>query len=110
MTMLVCEKCQRIVSCLINGLCRSCNEEFSLKPQPTPDTINHPSHYTTGLVEPIDVIEDWKLSFCLGNVIKYIARANYKGKRIEDLKKARWYLDREIQQLERIDRATQPNH
>jgi hypothetical protein len=66
------------------------------------DPVNHPPHYTFGKHEPIDVIEDWKLSFCLGNVVKYIARAGRKNNdRLEDLKKAQWYLNREIEQQER---------
>ena len=65
------------------------------------DAVNHPSHYNTGSIEVIDAIEDWGLGFALGNAAKYIARAAHKGKMIEDLKKARWYLDREIQRLER---------
>lgn len=62
--------------------------------------VDHPSHYNTGKIEVIDAIEDWNLSFHLGNVVKYIARAEHKGKTVEDLKKARWYLDRAIQRLE----------
>lgn len=58
--------------------------------------INHPSHYTRGKIEVIDFIEDQQLPYHLGNVIKYIARAGYKGDKLEDLKKARWYLDRYI--------------
>lgn len=60
------------------------------------DKINHPPHYTASGIEPIDVIESWNLGFCLGNTVKYIARAKHKGSELEDLKKARWYLDREI--------------
>lgn len=60
------------------------------------DVINHPSHYTRGKIEVIDFIEDQRLPYHLGNVIKYIARAGYKGDKLEDLKKARWYLDRYI--------------
>lgn len=60
------------------------------------DDINHPSHYTRGKIEVIDFIEDQQLPYHLGNVIKYIARAGYKGDKLEDLKKARWYLDRYI--------------
>ena len=67
------------------------------------DAVNHPSHYNTGAIEVIDAIEDWGLGFALGNAVKYIARAAHKGRMIEDLKKARWYLDREIQRLERED-------
>lgn len=60
------------------------------------DPINHPKHYTFGTIEVIDAIEAWQLNFHLGNVVKYIARAEHKGDSISDLKKARWYLDREI--------------
>lgn len=64
----------------------------------THDPIERPSHYTFGRYEVIDIIEDWALGFHLGNAVKYIARAGRKdpAKRIEDLRKARWYLDREI--------------
>ncbi len=65
------------------------------------DTVNHPSHYTQGGVEVIDAIEAWDLGFHLGNTVKYVARAAHKGSRLEDLKKARWYLDREIARLEK---------
>lgn len=61
------------------------------------DVINHPSHYTTGNIEVIDAIEDWKLDYHDGNVIKYVARAKYKGDYLENLKKAQWYLNRKIQ-------------
>jgi hypothetical protein len=63
----------------------------------TEDIINNPSHYVTGGIETIDFIEAKVLGFNLGNVVKYISRADHKGKRIEDLEKARFYLDREIQ-------------
>lgn len=67
------------------------------------DPVNKPAHYTRGTIETIDVIEDWKLGFHLGNVIKYISRAGHKdpSKTLEDLKKALWYLQREIARLER---------
>ena len=58
--------------------------------------VNHPSHYNKGKIEVIDVIEAWKLGFNLGNVVKYVARADNKGERLEDLQKALWYLQREI--------------
>jgi len=61
-----------------------------------PDLINHPPHYTTGGIETIDFIEAKKLGYNLGNVVKYITRADHKGNRIEDLQKAKWYLEREI--------------
>lgn len=60
--------------------------------------IDHPSHYNKGKIEIIDAIEDWNLGFHEGNIIKYIARHNHKGKPIEDLRKAKWYLERLIQQ------------
>ena len=60
--------------------------------------VSHPSHYNQG-IEPIDIIESWDLNFSLGNAIKYILRSPYKGKQIEDLEKARWYIDREINRL-----------
>ena len=66
------------------------------------DNVNHPKHYTDGRkYEPIEVIEDWKLDFCLGNAVKYISRAGRKDetKTIEDLEKAKWYIDREIRNL-----------
>ena len=71
------------------------------KTMPT-DPVNHPPHYAQHEHEPIAVIEDWQLGFCLGNTVKYIARAGKKdpAKEIEDLKKARWYLDRHITRLE----------
>jgi hypothetical protein len=47
-----------------------------------------------------DAIEDWQLGFHLGNVVKYIARAQHKGSELEDLKKAAWYLSRYIKKLE----------
>lgn len=62
------------------------------------EQVNHPAHYQQG-IEPIEVIESWELNFSLGNAIKYILRSPYKGKQIEDLEKARWYIDREINRL-----------
>ena len=61
-----------------------------------PDNVNHPAHYKVGGIETIDFIEAKKLSYNLGNVVKYITRADHKGNTIEDLQKARWYLNREI--------------
>jgi hypothetical protein len=65
------------------------------------ETVDHPAHYggADNPYEAIKVIEAWGVGFCLGNAIKYIARAGKKGDLVEDLKKARWYLDREIQRL-----------
>ncbi len=61
-----------------------------------------PAHYTSLGIEPILVIEAWELGFCLGNTVKYISRAPHKGRELEDLKKANWYLDRRIEQLEKM--------
>jgi hypothetical protein len=63
-------------------------------------TIDHPPHYTFSPLEVIDAIEAWRLGFHLGNVVKYVARSEHKGQRLTDLKKARWYLEREIKRLE----------
>ena len=65
------------------------------------DKINHPHHYAAGRkYEPIDVIEDWNLGFNLGNAVKYLSRAGRKESALEDLKKAAWYIDREIKRNE----------
>ena len=60
------------------------------------DSVFSPKHYTAGKYEVIDVIEDWNLNFRLANTIKYIARHQHKGKPLEDLEKALWYLQREV--------------
>ena len=65
------------------------------------EMVNHPSHYNQGKFEAIDVIEDWQLNFNLGNTVKYISRAGHKDDIVQDLKKALWYLDREIKRLEK---------
>lgn len=67
----------------------------------TSDSVNHPPHYTLGGIEVIDAIEAWQLGYHLGNVVKYVARAGHKGSRLEDLRKAAWYLAREIVREER---------
>jgi hypothetical protein len=64
------------------------------------DPIN-PSHYQRGGIQAIDVIEAYELNFRAANVLKYVLRYKYKGKPLEDLKKAKWYLDREIEHLEK---------
>ncbi len=65
------------------------------------DDVNQPKHYTFGAIEVIDAIEAWGLGFRLGNVVKYVARCRHKGTELQDLQKARWYLDREISWLEK---------
>lgn len=72
------------------------------------DDVLNPQHYTDSKIEVIDYIEDKNLGFCLGNVIKYVSRAGKKHsadktdreKEINDLKKARWYINRRIKELE----------
>lgn len=65
------------------------------------DVVNHPSHYTSGKIEVIEFIEDQNLDYHLGNTIKYICRAGKKNPNteIEDLQKAKWYLERKISNL-----------
>lgn len=70
------------------------------------DPVYQPEHYLQGGIETIDFIEAKELGFHLGNVIKYISRAKIKGKELEDLRKARWYLDRYIEMKEK--NATHP--
>lgn len=61
------------------------------------DMVNHPPHYKAGGIETIDFIEAKALGYHLGNVVKYITRADHKGNKLEDLKKAQWYLSRAIE-------------
>ena len=88
------------------GECSECNCNNEKEQN---DNVNHPSHYTDGKIEVMDFIEDKQLNFARGNAIKYIARAGKKSsegkskieKEIEDLKKSVWYINREIQRLEK---------
>jgi len=79
---------------------RILEDEYRMQGQPA-DMVNHPPHYTAGGIETIDYMEA-KLTpegfrgYCLGSVIKYVSRAGLKGDANEDLKKARWYLNRLI--------------
>lgn len=78
-------------------------EDGSIKIVENSDSVSHPPHYASGWsngAEVIDLTEH--LSFCAGNVVKYVCRAGRKDpdKHIEDLEKARWYLDREIKRIE----------
>ena len=81
--------------CINSELCRGYNQF-----KPKKEMINHPSHYNQG-IEAIDYIESHKMGFNIGNVIKYVTRAKHKGTELQDLKKALWYLDREIKRLEK---------
>ncbi|MFZ9393365.1 MAG: DUF3310 domain-containing protein [Ilumatobacteraceae bacterium] len=87
--------CRNYYPCGAHGQWRL--HEPAAPAHPTSNTaVDHPPHYNVGKYEVIDVIEDWRLGFNLGNVIKYVARAEHKGRELEDLDKAAWYLAREI--------------
>ena len=66
------------------------------------EKVNHPDHYNSGQYEVVDVIDDagFGVGFCLGNALKYILRARHKENYVEDLKKAKWYLEYLIQRIE----------
>ncbi len=66
------------------------------------DYVNHPPHYTMGKIEVIDAFEDWKLGFHEANIVKYVARHTRKNG-VEDLRKARWYLDQLIANADKAD-------
>jgi len=73
------------------------------------DAVNHPSHYAEGRkYEPKDVIRDWGLNFNLGNAVKYISRAGKKDDIVQDLKKAKQYLEFEIEAIEAERKGTRP--
>lgn len=74
------------------------------------DPVNHPAHYKShpSGIEVIEITEH--MNFTLGNVVKYVLRSEHKGNQLEDLKKARWYLDREISRLEKAQRAEGHRH
>ena len=74
----------------------------------TTDPVNHPPHYKTGEIECIDAIkasmsDEQFIGYLKGNVQKYVWRMSYKGRPVEDLRKARWYLDKMIEELSRPD-------
>ena len=79
------------------------------------DNINHPSHYNSGKIETYDYIEDQGLNYARGNVIKYVSRAGKKKapdktaieSELEDLKKANWYLNKEIKRIECLARKVE---
>jgi hypothetical protein len=74
-------------------------DRLRLMNSPSSDNVNHPAHYRVGGIETIDFVEAKSLGYNLGNVIKYVSRADHKGSRDEDLKKALWYLNREVSKL-----------
>ena len=63
------------------------------------EVVDHPDHYNHG-IEVIDFIESWNFDFATGNIIKYVARHKFKDDPLDDLKKARWYIDRLIETYE----------
>lgn len=87
---------------LKDSLSMASNERPRIRMQASPSTdmVNHPPHYTAGGIETIDFIEAKQLGYNLGNVVKYVSRSTLKGDQLENLKKAQWYLNREIKQLE----------
>ena len=66
----------------------------------TKEMVDHPDHYNQGKIEVIDAIEDWGLNFAEGSVIKYVARHRHKTNSIQDLKKAKWYIEHIIRTQE----------
>lgn len=98
-----CETCKYNMTVLDPDMCGPC-VDIACHPNyvPIDDPVNHPAHYTDGKIEVIDFIEDKKLNFHRGNAVKYIARAGKKDptKTVQDLNKAKWYIEREIARLE----------
>ena len=92
-----------------DSLAMSSNERPRIRMQVSPSTnivkpyandmVNHPPHYTAGGIETIDFIEAKKLGYNLGNVVKYVSRSTLKGDQLENLKKAQWYLNREVNNI-----------
>lgn len=76
--------------------CPKCGRDWRIND----NNVDHPKHYNMGKIEVIKVIKDWNLCFWKGNAVKYIARSQHKGNEIEDLKKAIWYLNDKIKDLE----------
>lgn len=78
------------------------SQSITVKPNTAPDPVNKPPHYIDGRkYEPLGVILDWKLGYLLGNALKYISRAGRKDDEVADLKKAVFYLQRRIDELEK---------
>lgn len=90
------------MSCNANDICGNYSSGApEIQNPPINDVVSHPSHYTEGRkYEPKDVIRDWGLNFNLGSAVKYISRAGRKDDIIQDLKKAKQFLDFEIDYLE----------
>lgn len=84
-----------------------CKSTPAMHTPPIQEKIDHPAHYggKDDPYEAIKVIEAWRLNFNLGNTVKYISRFDKKMNALEDLKKARWYLDRQIKTMEAKEMA-----
>ena len=95
-------ECRNLDLCIDNSLFDPVDEWLGTSyifEEKEKEMVNHPSHYNQG-IEAIDYIESHKMNFNIGNVIKYVTRAKHKGTELQDLKKASWYLNREIERLE----------
>lgn len=100
----ICEY-NNIAVCRDSGICEGYYPEIQeINLEDNNDPVNHPSHYTDGSIEVMDYIEDKGFNFALGNAVKYISRAGKKDKNktIQDLEKASWYLNREIERLKKL--------
>lgn len=99
---LICAAKSEAITGMANKAMGNVTAELNMKwkPEQADDPVNHPSHYTDhpSGIECIQVTEH--MNFCLGNAVKYIWRADLKHDAIEDLKKAQWYLEREIAKRE----------
>ena len=96
-------ECRNLDLCIDNSLFDPIDEWYGISymfEEKEKEMVNHPLHYNQG-IEAIDYIESHKMNFNIGNVIKYITRAKHKGTELQDLKKALWYLNREIERLEK---------
>lgn len=65
------------------------------------EKVDHPDHYQSQTIEVIDIIDSFSLDFYRGNIVKYVLRSDKKGREIEDLRKAQWYLTRLIEVKEK---------
>ena len=102
---MVCDECLHIATACEEDLDRAIaliKAAETKEAETNENAVDHPAHYNAGKIEVIDYIEDQKLGFCLGNAVKYISRSGKKdpAKEVEDLKKAVWYIERRIKQIE----------
>ena len=79
----------------------------------TEDQVNNPPHYNFNhkgekAIETYEYIESWCMNYTQGNIIKYVSRYPYKGKALEDLQKARWYINKLISQIEQEEKCEKP--